>query len=321
MLCYRFDGVTKNFKLYYDGQHYVGEKRFEAVQDLVADGLITFYLESKAADYIADLSNQSNYAESPYVAYNTLKKKQLAAPRSTRHPTPTQRGDAPSRRQQPPEPSSGEQWRKRGSSRAEREPRDVEQSKRADRTDGEQGNRSPAPEGDVTRAANRRSTANLPIDSPRISHIIENRHDANVNVSVGKKDSKHSSSSQAQSAAENSQARSHAVPTSGQQQQQQLQPPAAQSSEAALAKLSEHEYANQLQIQLHRQQQEAAQQQRRPQHAAAAGADVTASPAADARVTSATNTDGPVRLMTCGFMLSFSIIFNFGLQCCPQTPF
>ena len=46
---YRFEGVTKNFKLYYDGQHYVGEKRFDTIQDLVADGLITFYLESKAS--------------------------------------------------------------------------------------------------------------------------------------------------------------------------------------------------------------------------------------------------------------------------------
>ena len=71
---FRFEGITKNFKLYYDGQHYVGEKRFDTVQDLVADGLITFYLESKAADYIAALSSQSNYAESPYVAYNTHKK-------------------------------------------------------------------------------------------------------------------------------------------------------------------------------------------------------------------------------------------------------
>jgi len=49
------------------------------MHDLVADGLITFYLESKAADYIASLSSQSNYAESPYVAYNTQKKFQMAA--------------------------------------------------------------------------------------------------------------------------------------------------------------------------------------------------------------------------------------------------
>lgn len=50
----------------------------------MADGLITFYLESKAADYIAALSNQSNYAESPYVVYNTQKRKQLSAPKKNR---------------------------------------------------------------------------------------------------------------------------------------------------------------------------------------------------------------------------------------------
>ena len=62
----RFEGATKNFRLYYDGQHFVGDKRFDTVHDLVADGLIIFYLESKAADYISALSTCSNYAESPY---------------------------------------------------------------------------------------------------------------------------------------------------------------------------------------------------------------------------------------------------------------
>lgn len=73
-LAIRFDYQTKNFKLYYDGQHYVGEKRFDTIHDLVEDGLIAFYLESKAADYIARLSNESNYEESPY--YRTKRKKQ-----------------------------------------------------------------------------------------------------------------------------------------------------------------------------------------------------------------------------------------------------
>ena len=73
--------MTKNFKLYYDGQHYVGEKRFDEVHDLVADGLITFYLEAKAADYIAALSSQSNYAESPYGVYTcNTQKKRVGAP-------------------------------------------------------------------------------------------------------------------------------------------------------------------------------------------------------------------------------------------------
>lgn len=79
----RFDGQTKNFKLYYDGQHYVGEKRFDTVHDLVADGLITFYLESRAPDYIESMSI-SNYAESPYLAYSTKKKRlQRSTTRST----------------------------------------------------------------------------------------------------------------------------------------------------------------------------------------------------------------------------------------------
>ena len=80
---FRFDGQTKNFKLYYDGQHYVGEKRFDTVHDLVADGLITFYLESRAPDYIESMSI-SNYAESPYLAYSTKKKRlQRSTTRST----------------------------------------------------------------------------------------------------------------------------------------------------------------------------------------------------------------------------------------------
>ncbi|PVD36067.1 hypothetical protein C0Q70_03037 [Pomacea canaliculata] len=69
-LAIRFNGETKNFKLYYDGKHYVGEKRFDTVYDLVADGLIHFYIELRAADYIKELSNESNYEESPYMAYN-----------------------------------------------------------------------------------------------------------------------------------------------------------------------------------------------------------------------------------------------------------
>lgn len=75
-LAISFEGQTKNFKLFFDGQHYVGEKRFDTVHDLVEDGLIHFYVEAKASDYIAKLSNESNYAESPYLAY-TAKKKRL----------------------------------------------------------------------------------------------------------------------------------------------------------------------------------------------------------------------------------------------------
>ena len=53
----------------------MGEKRFETVEQLVADGLIHFYIESRAADYIASLSDESNYAQSPYLAYSVKKKR------------------------------------------------------------------------------------------------------------------------------------------------------------------------------------------------------------------------------------------------------
>ncbi|XP_060569003.1 N-chimaerin-like [Ruditapes philippinarum] len=74
-LAIRFDSQTKNYKLYYDGLHYVGEKRFETVEQLVADGLIHFYIESRASDYIASLSDESNYAQSPYLAYSVKRKR------------------------------------------------------------------------------------------------------------------------------------------------------------------------------------------------------------------------------------------------------
>lgn len=51
-LTMRFGGVSKNFRLYYDGLHYVGEKRFQTIQDLVADGLITMYIDTYAKDYV-----------------------------------------------------------------------------------------------------------------------------------------------------------------------------------------------------------------------------------------------------------------------------
>lgn len=75
MYFFRFDNQTKNYKLYYDGLHYVGEKRFETVEQLVADGLIHFYIELKASDYIASLSDESNYAQSPYLAYSVKRKR------------------------------------------------------------------------------------------------------------------------------------------------------------------------------------------------------------------------------------------------------
>ena len=40
----RFNNETKNYKVYYDGAFYVGEKRFDSIADLVHDGLISFYI-------------------------------------------------------------------------------------------------------------------------------------------------------------------------------------------------------------------------------------------------------------------------------------
>ncbi|CAG5128689.1 unnamed protein product [Candidula unifasciata] len=74
-LAIRFNNETRNYKLYYDGKHYVGEKRFDTIHDLVADGLIHFYIELRAADYIKTLSQESNYEESPYMAYNMKRKR------------------------------------------------------------------------------------------------------------------------------------------------------------------------------------------------------------------------------------------------------
>ena len=68
-LSLRFNGLTKNFRLFYDGgQHFVNElKRFDTLHDLVADGLITLYVELHASDYITNIANQCRYEESPYM--------------------------------------------------------------------------------------------------------------------------------------------------------------------------------------------------------------------------------------------------------------
>ena len=67
-LAIRFNNETKNYKMYYDGAFYVGEKRFENISDLVHDGLISFYIEKHASNYIAMMAEENNYSESPYVA-------------------------------------------------------------------------------------------------------------------------------------------------------------------------------------------------------------------------------------------------------------
>ncbi|GAB5575760.1 beta-chimaerin isoform X2 [Prionailurus iriomotensis] len=65
----RFGSQTRNFRLYYDGKHFVGEKRFESIHDLVTDGLITLYIETKAAEYIAKMTINPIYE---HIGYTTL---------------------------------------------------------------------------------------------------------------------------------------------------------------------------------------------------------------------------------------------------------
>uniref|UniRef100_S4R9K8 Uncharacterized protein n=1 Tax=Petromyzon marinus TaxID=7757 RepID=S4R9K8_PETMA len=64
----RFGNQTRNFRLFYDGKHFVGEKRFESIHDLVTDGFITLYVETKAAEYIARMTINPIYE---HVGYTT----------------------------------------------------------------------------------------------------------------------------------------------------------------------------------------------------------------------------------------------------------
>ncbi|CAI4230611.1 unnamed protein product [Auanema sp. JU1783] len=68
-LCMFFDGRVLNYKLYYDGTHYVGEKRFETMESLVADGLISMYMDKHASDYIKRMADEAIYEQSPYMQY------------------------------------------------------------------------------------------------------------------------------------------------------------------------------------------------------------------------------------------------------------
>uniref|UniRef100_A0A8C4QCW4 N-chimaerin n=1 Tax=Eptatretus burgeri TaxID=7764 RepID=A0A8C4QCW4_EPTBU len=67
-LALRFGNQTRNFRLFYDGKHFVGEKRFESIHDLVTDGLITLYVETRAAEYIACMTINPIYE---HVGYTT----------------------------------------------------------------------------------------------------------------------------------------------------------------------------------------------------------------------------------------------------------
>lgn len=70
----RFGHQTLNYRLFYDGKHFVGEKRFESVHDLVTDALITLYIETKAAEYIAKMTTNPIYE---HLGYTSLLKDKM----------------------------------------------------------------------------------------------------------------------------------------------------------------------------------------------------------------------------------------------------
>ncbi|KAF5905843.1 cyclic AMP-dependent transcription factor ATF-2 isoform X1, partial [Clarias magur] len=85
-LALRFGNQTRNFRLYYDGKHFVGEKRFESIHDLVTDGLITLYIETKAAEYISKMTINPIYEHVGYTTLNREPALKKSAPVSTDAP-------------------------------------------------------------------------------------------------------------------------------------------------------------------------------------------------------------------------------------------
>ncbi|XP_030762568.1 beta-chimaerin isoform X2 [Sitophilus oryzae] len=78
-LSLKFHNKIHHYKLYYDPDNglYVREKRYDCARSLVADGLITMYLELKAPNVLQRLAT-ANYQESPYMTL-TLNKRKLKA--------------------------------------------------------------------------------------------------------------------------------------------------------------------------------------------------------------------------------------------------
>ncbi|XP_041104978.1 beta-chimaerin isoform X2 [Polyodon spathula] len=74
-LALRFGYQTLNYRLFYDGKHFVGEKRFESIHDLVTDGFITLYIETKASEYIAKMTTNPIYE---HVGYASLLREKVS---------------------------------------------------------------------------------------------------------------------------------------------------------------------------------------------------------------------------------------------------
>ncbi|CAH8452184.1 unnamed protein product [Dicrocoelium dendriticum] len=76
-LVIRFDNVARNYMLFYDAekqQHYVGEKCFDTVEMLVADGLIHFNVETRGADVLRKMAEANTYEKTPFyrMRYHTF---------------------------------------------------------------------------------------------------------------------------------------------------------------------------------------------------------------------------------------------------------
>ncbi|XP_073972532.1 rho GTPase activating protein at 5A [Rhodnius prolixus] len=75
-LSLKFLGKIKHYRLYYDGQHYVKEKRFDSIKELVADGLVTMHIEAEAGTYVQLMCDVAKYERSPaYMTLNRFKKR------------------------------------------------------------------------------------------------------------------------------------------------------------------------------------------------------------------------------------------------------
>ncbi|XP_055303296.1 beta-chimaerin [Sitodiplosis mosellana] len=85
-LSLRFNNRTKHYKIYYkpnaSGGHFLKEdfKRFDTIHDLVADGLVNFYMQIHAAPIIQAMMSQtkSSYQQSPYMTLNRRKLRALS---------------------------------------------------------------------------------------------------------------------------------------------------------------------------------------------------------------------------------------------------
>ncbi|XP_018567197.1 beta-chimaerin isoform X1 [Anoplophora glabripennis] len=78
-LSLKFNDKIHHYKLFYDPKSglYVREKRYDCVRSLVADGLVTMYIDLKAPAILQCLSN-ANYQESPYMTLNKRKLRALS---------------------------------------------------------------------------------------------------------------------------------------------------------------------------------------------------------------------------------------------------